>query len=618
MSNEQALLDCTFGWGKTCRLYADSLEIAGKSYHLEDLTAIRPTYRTVLGVPSARLELYFGSQRLVLRGIPDQETARLLVAHLQPYCTASPRTVRARSRTGKARSVAREQARAWERSTKLPAIPVSPGEHANARGTQDSFKQASRFEDVSPAPSFDDFTPLSPSIEDEAFRAGSSPSDGSEQEADLSLPVRDDNWPLAHSRALHTPRFQPPLRSVHLVPPGQKIQDTCSLPVPAVKSSVLPVIHVPVRLQPGECAHYSIGASLCSDRISGSDRAPYPPLDHGLLILTNRRIFYIGKRSQLILAYTHLWYVSLLHNAIALHIEQQFRRIIIELEHPQEWASRIEQLSFIARRARPRPELPTLLMAALPGLPSSSLEAATVKRSAIKSPASRPRKEPAVDEPAAPAPPEQVEAEVVEAPTISLVEEPAQDCAAMKTQEFPLLPERATHAEQEDASQPNPAPEMVEDTPRRATIADARTQEFPRTGDLADAATREFGPAGELGEVTTQELLPLSVDGKQAATAQRDAAEVTTSALSDPALPDTWNEQDCEEVDTLPLHGKTTDELEDGEEQTIPLRSRRTIRARLPVQSAPVSDQLPDIEVTPRRLSYVPEVRQSSSRRERK
>lgn len=616
MSNEQALLDCPFGWGKTCHLYADAIEIAGKSYNLADLTAIRPTYRTILGVPSARLDLYFGPQRLVLRGIPDQETARLVVAHLQPYCTAEPRAVRARSRTGKARSVAREQARTWERSTKMPAIPVSPGEHTNARGTSELLKHASCSEDGLSAPSFDDFAPASPAAEGESFSAESSPPDGSEQEADVSLPVRDDSWPPMHSRPLHTPRFQPPLRSVHLVPPGQKIQDTCSLPVPAVKSSVLPVIHVPVRLQPGECAHYSIGASLCSDRISGSDRAPYPPLDHGLLILTNRRIFYIGKRSQLILAYTHLWYVSLLHNAIALHIEQQFRRIIIELEHPQEWASRIEQLSFIARRARPRPELPTLLMAALPGLPSSSLEAATLKRPAIKSPASRPRKESATDEPGAP--PAQIEAGIVEAQTISLVEEPAQDCADRKTQDFPLLPERAAHAGQESAPQPGPAPEVVADTPRKATIADARTQEFPRTGDLADAATQEFKPAGELGEVTTQELLPSPAEGKGVATGEREDAEVTTSALSDPALPDTWSEQDYEEVDTLPLHGKTTDELEDGEAQTLSLRARRTARTGSRVQNAPVSDKLPDIEVTPRRLSQVREVRQSSYRREQR
>lgn len=616
MSNKQALLDCTFGWGKTCHLYADSIEIAGKSYNLEDLTAIRPTFRTILGVPSARLELYFGPQRLVLRGIPDQETARLMVAHLRPYCTAEPCAVRARSRTGKTRSVAREQARAWERSTKLPAISVSPA--GNARDNAETLKHPIRCGDGASGLSFDDLAPAPLFTEDESFCAQGTPSETSEQESEVSLPLRDDEWPLAHSRSLHTPRFQPPLRSVHLVPPGQKVQDTCSLPVPAVKSSVLPVIHVPVRLQPGECAHYSIGASLCSDRISGSDRAPYPPLDHGLLILTNRRIFYIGKRSQLILAYTHLWYVSLLHNAIALHIEQQFRRIIIELEHPQEWASRIEQLSFIARRARPRPELPTLLMTALPGLSPSSLDATTFKRPAIKAPVPRQQEASPVGTSDASSPSEQVEPKIVEAQTISLAEQPAQDCADMKTQDFPLLPERTARADQKEASRSEPAPETprrmaiadarTQDLPRTGDLAEAATQDFPQTGDLAEAATQDFRPAGELEDITTQELLPLPAEKGETPAGRSGDVEAATSTLSKPALPCSWDEQNCEEVDTLPLHEKTTDELED-EEPTLSLRAQRPARVRLRVQDSPVSDKLPDIEVTPRCLSQVREAR---------
>lgn len=367
MSNEQALLDCPFGWGRTCHLSANSLEIGGKTYQLEELTAIRPTYRTILGVSSARIELYFGLRRLVLRGIPDQETARLLVARLQPHCTAVPGALRMHLRAGRARSVAREQARLWERSAKLPASPpVPPVEQASAH--HPAVPRAPSRETIAPA----------------VLSAGHVYANPFESLPDPLLVARDDGWSLARTRPLRTPRFQPPLHSVHLVPPDQKGQDTCSLPVPAIRASVLPVIEVSVRLQPGECAHYSIGASLCSDRISGSDRAPYPLLDRGLLILTNRRLFYLSKRSQLILAYTHLWYVSLLHNAIALHLEQQFRRIIIELEHPQEWASRIEHLAFLARRSRSRSDLPTLLLAAVPDSSSSVSDAITQKRPTLK------------------------------------------------------------------------------------------------------------------------------------------------------------------------------------------------------------------------------------------
>jgi hypothetical protein len=593
MSSKQALLDCTFGWGKTCHLYTDSIEVAGKSYNLEDLTAIRPTYRTVLGVPSARLELYFGLQRLVLRGIPDQETARLMVAHLQPYCAAEPHALRARSRTGKARRVAREQARRWERSTKLPAIPASPAESASADDASESLTLSTRSEVMPSALPCDDFAPASP--ESETSGAESSLADNAQQKSAVPLPGKDDGWRLADSCPLHTPRFQPPLHSIHLVPPSQKLQDIHSLPVPAVKSSVLPVIHVPVRLQPGECAHYSIGASLCSDRLSGSDRAPYPPLDHGLLILTNRRIFYIGKRSQLVLAYTHLWYVSLLHNAIALHIEQQFRRIIIELEHPQEWASRIEQLSFIARRARPRPELPTLLMAALPGISSPSRDAATLKRPAVKALAPKAPQESAAGASLSPG---RIEPGIVEAQTIELA---GPDCSELQTQDFPLLPERVTRV--------GPAEVVDAEPEKQAALADARTQDLPRTEELAEAATQEFEPRAELGDIATQELRPLAAAREEAAPARGKDAEVTTSKLRDPAHPSPWDEEDCEEIDTLPLHEKTTDELEDEEAQTISLRKRRPAPASFGAQDAPVSERLSDLEVTPRCLSQMREVR---------
>lgn len=603
MSNAQALLDCTFGWGKTCRLYTDSIEVAGKLYNLDELTAIYPTYRTILGVPSARLELFFGPRHLVLRGIPDQEIARLLVTHLQLYCDAESPTTRAHSRSAQARRVAREQARTWERSSKLPAIPVSPEERdffhilekpEHAPSAQERVDEAAltvaRADLIQPE--------VTPGTHDEPLSAQAVPagSDGLESAAPLYGPA--DSWPAMRSQPLHTPRFQPPLRSVHLIAPGQKIDDTCSMPVAAVRSSVLPVIHVPVRLQPGECAHYSIGASLCSDRISGSDRAPYPPLDHGLLILTNRRIFYIGKRSQLILAYTHLWYVSLLHNAIALHIEKQFRRIIIELEHPHEWASRIEQLSFIARRAQPRSELPTLLMAALPGLPPSSLDAATLKRPALKAPARKVQKE-AETSPR----PEPGESKIVEAQTISLNEEAQQACADEKTQDIPL-----SGAQEKSAAQETSRPSEQSDASRQETLAAMATQDFPLPENLVEAATQELAQPLAVEERKTQELAPAPASEKAGVESARrrqtpDEPEVKTCALNDPAVPLSREEDNFEEIDTLPLH-RTTEALKDEEAQTISLREHAPARAAEAAPKAPISARFPDIEITPRCLTH--------------
>src|SRR6266852_1762672 len=109
MVNDQALLGCTFGWGNTCLLFDDSIEIAGISYNLKDLTSIHPTYRMVLGVPSARLELTFGLNRLVLRGIADHECARAMVSHLQPYCSATGSAAHMHRRASRSRSLARDQ-----------------------------------------------------------------------------------------------------------------------------------------------------------------------------------------------------------------------------------------------------------------------------------------------------------------------------------------------------------------------------------------------------------------------------------------------------------------------------------------------------------------------------
>ena len=593
MSNKKALLNCTYGWGKVCRLYRDSIEIAGKSYNLDDLTSIYPSYRHLFGIPSARLEISFGLRRFVLRGIPDLEAVRLLVTHLLPYCSQEMSHTRPRSRAMQARDLARAQARAWERTSKLPAIVNESGEidpdmlfdtatsepAPSGKLAQDAFDELDKrlnsglgafaaegsrpiseallgeirpipllfnddeeeclqpisdaldgetrpipvlFDDeeeehlqpisdalageTRPIPVlFDDeeeerLQPISDALFDRArpvpalfdddlekTRPGqfdlmlATPLDppaeiasGSEQREENNAVADQSTHLLAvpRFRPMHTPRLQPPLRSIQLVAPGQKSLDSCPLPVPAFKTTVLPIIHVPVHLEPGECAHYSIGATLCSDRQADFAYTPYPPLDHGLLILTNRRIFYTGKRSKLILPYRHLWYTSLLQNALALHIEGQFRRIIIEVEHAQEWASRIEQLAFIARRAGPGRARTLLPAGILPGLKPAAVVPETQKRPKIVRP---------VDHETVillgPETPEQTgKQHIVEAPTMAL--HPSEDLALTGIR----LPERH-HSGQA---------KIVEAT--LSPVSEQKTQEFGESvhGTIYDQVTREF------------------------------------------------------------------------------------------------------------------------------
>jgi hypothetical protein len=508
MSNEQALLNCTFGWGQTCRLYYDSIEIAGKSYDLKDLTSIHPSYRNLFGVPSARLELSFGLERLVLRGIADLSVARLMVSHLQPYCSTAPQTAHSRRRSTRSRHLARAQARAWERTNKLPIIPRSPAVSAlatcSAIASGEDTSKVSGFAEEQPTDQVLtlDAVPKAP-VEDTSL----TPGETLEAFAQLAnnLSTYSDPLPARSWQPPHTPRFFPPLHSVHLIHPNQKF-DSGSMPVPALKSSVLPIIHVPVRLQHGECAHYSIGATLCSDRVTNGERATYPLLDNGLMILTNRRVLYVGKRCKFTLAYTHLWYVSLLHSAIALHIEGQFRRIIIELEHPQEWASRIELLSFIARRERPEP--PTLSVAAVPGLNM------TAKRRAIKPPSVK--RQELAENPTIPLLTERATARVVEAETIDLDEQPAQaaDGEPATAAPAPLELIRSNTPRSVDIAQ-KPTQEFEPNPEQPADITQKPTQEFTLTeqpvSDIAQSPTQEFAlrqqPAGDIAQSPTQEFV---------------------------------------------------------------------------------------------------------------
>lgn len=593
MSNEEALLTCSFGWGKTCRLYLDSIEIAGKSYNLDDLISVRPSYRTIFGVPSARIELFFGLRRIVLRGIADTETARLVVSHLRPYCSTQLHTAHSRSRAGRTRDLARAQARAWERTNKLPAIPVSP-EESPRTFSKDPFvlPRRSRVSQISPLPSlsalelsFDGLppagaSPLAEHMQPESLFTTAETLKSPAQLQD-ELIAQASPWLTSYLGPLHMPRFQPPLRSVHLIPPGQQTLDSGSVPIPAMRSSVLPVIHVPVRLQPGECAHYSIGATLCSDRISGSDRAPYPPLDHGLLILTNRRLLYTGKRSQLVLAYTHLWYVSLLHSAIALHIERQFRRIIIELEHPQEWAGRIEQLSFIARRSHLSAEQPTLLIPALPGPVLSTPNTITLKRPALKVQATQDR---AAAGEQTPLLAERAESKIVEAETISLSEQasqqPPEEPHASST---PPAPGEATapdlSQEPTNATTPQPISEEI--------ITQALSQQL----DPEETTTQDLSQQPASGEKTT-EVLQLS---------PAEAEEVETTILHDSASSHERNKSTYEDINTLPLIGQES--LDEEDVPTICLRKRRGFQPRAISRNRPVASKLPDLDATPRRFS---------------
>ena len=98
----------------------------------------------------------------------------------------------------------------------------------------------------------------------------------------------------------------------------------------------LPQIYVPTRLLTGEHAHYCTDATLREEPLPGSVQPGYQIKDQGMLILTSRRMLYIGRKRQLVLSYNHLLHISHLQGAIAVASETWSRREIFEMRLPLE------------------------------------------------------------------------------------------------------------------------------------------------------------------------------------------------------------------------------------------------------------------------------------------
>jgi hypothetical protein len=119
------------------------------------------------------------------------------------------------------------------------------------------------------------------------------------------------------------------------------------------QANTMPVVTVPLLLARGEGAHFSTPATLCGERIQETWRSTYPAQDHGLLILTNRRIIYIGRKSQLVLDYTRLLHVSRLRGAVAFEAEHWQKRVIFAVPRPDECAACVETITRALKQEEP-------------------------------------------------------------------------------------------------------------------------------------------------------------------------------------------------------------------------------------------------------------------------
>jgi hypothetical protein len=299
LRKETPLAECSYGWGQVFRLYHDRLEVNGVSYPLNKLAHVRPVYQRVMGIDSVRLELRFGGKRLILRGIAAIGDARRAITYLN--------------------------------SVYLGLGNDLSDDEACGGGIHDARSDNRQAQSIAPphcsSSSEFDMTPL--------------PSTASYQSPQriITAKVAAASW--ERFRRDQRERRE---RRIHIERMLREFGFDVEQLEQRLKEEALPEIAVPLRLLPGERAHYSADAALCDEPVSGPACSTYPARDHGLLILTNKRLLFLGRKSQVVLDYARLTDVVRLRGAVALEAKHWYKREIFEVQRPLECVMYLECL----------------------------------------------------------------------------------------------------------------------------------------------------------------------------------------------------------------------------------------------------------------------------------
>lgn len=298
MRKESAIVTFTFGWGQQFKLYQYHLDVNGKSYALKDLTRIRPMYQRVLGVPSLRLELQFGRRKIILRGIAavedGQKAIDFLTRSYAPVAGVIPH-----SETGSDWSRSGSGTLQSETNVEEPEI---------LQGQDPLFEPESALLDLAHA-------------------------------VTAKVEAAAPNW-----QRFRQEQREHRQRRLHIERSLRQQDVAAEQRTRQAKDAPLPIIEAPLCLLPGEHAHYSVEATHCGEPIGDATHYTYPAKDHGTLILTSKRIIYLGRRSQIVLSYERLLHVSRLQGAIAFQAEHWYTRELFEMRRPVECATYLERI----------------------------------------------------------------------------------------------------------------------------------------------------------------------------------------------------------------------------------------------------------------------------------
>ncbi len=269
------IIECVYGWGQVMRLYDDHLDIGGTSYALMDLIAVHPMYYRMVGVSSARLDLSFKQKKVVLRGIASTETAQRAASYLDAFCCLQ---------------------------TPEAGVPVvDKNRVGQSQWFMDVTKENRHTDEVLQVGKVQ----LASRVTDCVTRENSQ--EGQKKASSFKIP----RWQLIgqEQRQRRMKRIQAErARREH----GFDVEQLAL----RLQATTLPQVYVPTRLLADECAHYYTHATLCEEPLPGARQPVYRAKDQGMLILTDRRMIYIGRRRQLVLDYSRLLHVSRLQERL--------------------------------------------------------------------------------------------------------------------------------------------------------------------------------------------------------------------------------------------------------------------------------------------------------------
>ncbi len=288
MRREPPIAVCAYGWGQKFQLYANYLVVSGTTYPLSELTHIHPVYQQVMGISSVRLELRFGKQKITLRGIAALEEAHKVVDYLTKQYVGFAQPEQPQHSTGESEKLNPTIKREMQETLEPETLPVLQVASTQLPQTQNFWVQT-----LAQAPT-------------------------AKTETQNWQRFRQEQRERRHRR-LHVERS---LREHGF--------DVATL-ARRLKENTLPEICVPIYLLSGEHAHYSTDATLCGEPSSSATYHTYPAKEHGTLILTSKRIVYLGRKSQIVLDYGQLSHVSRLRGAIAFQAEHWYKREILEV-----------------------------------------------------------------------------------------------------------------------------------------------------------------------------------------------------------------------------------------------------------------------------------------------